>query len=165
MTAETLTADRAADSFPVFKPVGAGLVCAAYGTYEIAANVEDGDIFEMCKVPAGAVLLGGYFYGDDLDTGTETLDMDIGWAANGGSGTYDAADPDGLGNLGVLTGDTFATGNVSPVAGLMYPLSGKFAAGELPTFTKETTIQIEANAAANAGGTGTVSVVVFYVVP
>lgn len=165
MAAETLTSTRAAASFPVFQPVGSGIVCAAYGTYEIAANVEDGDIFEMCKVPAGAVLLGGYFYGDDLDTGTEALDIDIGWAANGGSGTYDSADPDGLGNLGVLTGDAFAAGNVSPVTGLMYPLSGKFAAGELPTFTNETTIQIEANAAANAGGTGTVSLVVFYVVP
>ncbi|MBT11841.1 MAG: hypothetical protein CMI02_07390 [Oceanospirillaceae bacterium] len=165
MAAETLTADRALADQPVFKPQGSGALAAAYGTYEIGANVEDGDIFEMCRVPAGAVLLGGWFYGDDLDTGTETLDMDIGWAANGGSGTYDSADPDGLGNLGVLTGDAFAAGNVSPVAGLMYPLSGKFATGELPSFTKETVIQIEANAAANAGGTGTVSLVVFYVAP
>jgi hypothetical protein len=164
MAAETLTSTRAGDAFPVFKPTGAGLLCAAYGSYTIGAAVEDGDIFEMCKVPAGAVLLGGWFYGDDLDTGTESLDMDVGWAANGGSGTYDAADPDGLGNLGVLTGDAFAAGNVSPVAGLMYPLSGLFATGELPTFTRETTIQIEANAAGNAGHVGTVSVVVFYTV-
>ena len=165
MAAETLTATRAADTFPVFTPTGAGLMCAAYGTYAIGAAVEDGDIFEMCKVPAGAVVLGGWFYGADLDTGTEVLDMDIGWAANGGAGTYDAADPDGLGNLGVLTGDAFAAGNVSPVAGLMYPLSGLLATGVLPTFTKETTIQIEANVPANAGHTGSVSVVVFYCVP
>ena len=165
MAAETLTATRAAASFPTFQPTGAGLVCAAYGSYTIAAAVEDGDIFEMCKVPAGAVLLGGHFYGDDLDTGTETLDMDIGWAANGGSGTYDAADPDGLGNLGVITGDVFAAGNVANVAGIHYPLAGKFLEGELPTFTAETTIQIEANAAGNAGHTGTISLVVFYVVP
>lgn len=165
MTAKTLTATRAASTFPVFQPTGSGLVCAAYGTYAIAANVEDGDIFEMCKVPAGAVILGGYFYGDDLDTGTEALDMDIGWAANGGSGTYDSADADGLGNLGVLTGDAFAAGNVSPVAGLMYPLSGLLATGVLPAFTAETTIQIEANAAATTFAAGSVSVVVFYCVP
>lgn len=165
MVAETLTADRAAAGFPVFEASGAGILCAAYGEYTIAANVEDGDIFEMCKVPANATVLGGWFYGADLDTGTETLDMDIGWAANGGSGTYDSADPDGLGNLGVLTGDAFAAGNVSPVTGLQYPLSGVLAAGTLPTFTKETTIQIEANAAANTGGTGAVSLVVFYVTP
>ena len=165
MAAETLTAARAAASIPVFKPIGSGLVCAAYGTYAIGAAVEDGDIFEMCKVPAGAVIVGGMFYGADLDTGTETLDMDIGWAANGGDGTYDEADPDGLGNLGVLTGDAFAAGNVSPVAGLMYPLSGILATGVLPSFTRETMIQIEANAAGNAGHTGSVSLVVFYVVP
>lgn len=165
MAAETLTATRAASTFPTFKAIGSGIVCAAYGTYEVAANVEDGDIFEMCKVPAGAVILGGMFYSDDLDTGTEALDLDIGWAANGGSGTYDSADPDGLGNLGVLTGDTFAAGNVSPVAGLIYPFSGVFADGDLPTFTNETTIQIEANAAAGTFTAGAMSLVVYYVVP
>ena len=165
MAAETLTAARAASNFPAFKANGGGIVCAAYGSYTIAAAVEDGDIFEMCKVPAGAVLLGGNLYSDDLDTGTEALDMDIGWAANGGSGTYDEADPDGLGNLGVWTGDAFATGNVANVAGINYPLAGKFLEGELPTFTRETTIQIEANAAAAGGHVGTMSVVVYYVVP
>jgi hypothetical protein len=164
MAAETLTSTRAAASFPVFKASGSGIVCAAHGTYAIAANVEDGDIFEMCKVPAGATLLGGYFYGADLDTGTETLDMDVGWAANGGSGTYDSADPDGLGNFGVLTGDAFAAGNVSNVTGLNYPLNGLFATGVLPTFTAETTIQVEANAAAATFAAGSISVVAFYVV-
>jgi hypothetical protein len=165
MAAETLTATRAASTFPVAKPIGAGVLCCAYGSYDIAAAVEDGDIFQMCRVPAGAVIVGGHVYADDLDTGTETLDMDIGWAANGGSGTYDAADPDGLGNLGVWTGDVFAAGNVANVVGIHYPLAGKLLEGELPTFTRETVIQIEANAAGNAGHTGTVSVVVFYVVP
>ncbi len=165
MVAETLTSTRAAATFPVFKPSGAGLLCCAYATYEIAADVEDGDIFEMCKVPAGAVIVGGTFYGDDLDTGSETIDMDIGWAANGGSGTYDTADPDGLGNLGVLTGDSFAAGNVSPVTCLVYPFSGVLSNGDLPTFTNETTIQIEANAGAATFVAGAVSLVVYYVVP
>lgn len=163
MAAETLTSSRAGATFPVYKALGAGLLCCAYGTYEIAANLEAGDIFQMCKVPAGATVVGGYFYGDDIDTGTETLDMDIGWAANGGSGTYDSADADGLGNLGVLTGDAFAAGNVSPVAGLIYPFSGVFADGDLPTFTRETTIQVTANAAAATFTAGAISVVVFYV--
>ena len=164
MVAETLTATRAAAGVQPFKAHGDGLLCAAYGTYEVAANVEDGDIFEMCKVPAGARILAGFFYGDDLDTGTEALDMDLGWAANGGSGTFDSADPDGLGNLGVLTGDVFAAGNLSPVAGLIYPFSGVLADGDLPFFTKETTLQIEANAAAGTFTAGAISLVVFYVV-
>lgn len=164
MAAETLTAARAASTVPVFKGAGGGAVCAAYGTYEIAANVETGDIFKMCKVPGGATIIGGWFYGDDIDVGTEALDMDIGWAANGGSGTFDSADADGLGNLGTLTGDAFAAGSTSPTAGLIYPFSGVFADGDLPTFTYDTTIQITANTAANSFSAGAVSIVVLYVV-
>ena len=165
MVAETLTATRAAAGFPSAHYAGAGVLMCAHGTYEIAANVEDGDIFEMCKVPAGATIVGGYVYADDLDTdATETLDMDIGWAANGGSGTYDSADPDGLGNLGVWVGDAFANPSVSASAGNVIPFSGVLADGDLPTFTAETTIQLEANAAAATFTAGAVSVVVFYVV-
>lgn len=165
MAAETLTGTRAASTFPVFQPTGAGLVCAAYGTYAVAANTEAGDIFQMCKVPAGAVILGGSLYGADLDTGVETLDLDVGWAANGGTGTYDAADSDGLGNFGVATGDSFALGNVANVAGLSYPLAGLLVTGVLPSFTAETTIQVIANAACATFAAGSISVVVYYVVP
>jgi len=164
MAAETLTAVRGAAGFPIAHYAGAGVLQCAYGSYTIAAVVEDGDIFEMCWVPAGAVIVGGYFYGADIDTGTEVLDMDVGWAANGGSGTYDAADPDGLGDLGALTGDAFVAGNVSPTVGLMYPLSGRLSVGILPFFTKKTKIQVEANVPSNAGHTGVISVVVWYVV-
>lgn len=165
MTAETLTATRAADSFPVYQAQGSGAVCAAYGTYEVAANVEDGDIFEMCKVPAGARILGGWYYADDMDTNaSETLDMDIGWAANGGTGTWDSATPTGLGNLGVSVGDAFATPNIGATAGTIAPLQGVLADGDLPYFTKETTIQVEANAVAATFAAGAISVVVLYVV-
>lgn len=163
MTAETLTATRGHKNFPgPAAPQAAGQLMVAWGEYNIPAAVEDGDIFEMCWVPAGAVIHGGYFIGADIDTGTETLDMDIGWAANGGSGTWDAADPDGLGNLGVLTGDAFAAGNLSNVAGLLYPFFFTTAAGRCPRFTKKTLLQIEANDAGNAGHTGYVTLVVFY---
>jgi len=73
----------------------------AWGTYTLAANPSQNDVIEFCKVPAGATVIGGFFQGADIDTGTEALDIDIGWAANG----TDAADTDGFGNLGVLTGD------------------------------------------------------------
>ena len=120
----------------------------------------------MCKLPAGAVVLGGHLYAADIDTNaTETLDIDVGWAANGGSGTYDSADSDGLGNFGVITGDAFATGNVSNETGVHYPLAGLLATGVLPSFTAETTIQVLFNATAATFSAGSVSVVVFYVVP
>lgn len=156
MAAETLTGTRAAADFPVFQPRGAGALAVAYGTYAVAANVEDGDIFELCKIPAGAVVVGGFFSTGDLDTGTEVLDIDLGWAANGA----EAADPDGFVNSGVLTGDAItdllaAGSNMRP-----FPM----ATGPL-TFTAETTIQAEANVAANAFAAGTIYACVFYIVP
>lgn len=156
MVAETLTATRAATGFPVAGEGLAGSMMVATGTYELAENVEDGDIFEMCKVPANAVVVGGWIMGDDLDTGTETLDMDAGWASNG----TDVADPDGFGNLGVWTGDAIT--GLKPVAGIYYPLQGVLFADGPKKFSAETTIQIEANAAAATGGTGTLSIVVLY---
>ena len=155
MAAETLSADRAALTFPVFKASGAGLLCVAWGTYDLAANVEDGDIFEMCRVPAGATVVGGYIIGEDIDTGTEALDMDVGWAANGD----EVADPDGFGNLGVWTGDASVT---KPEVGTLIFLGGVLRVDGPKTFNAETLLQIEANAAANAGGTGRITLVVWY---
>ncbi len=158
MAAETLTATRAASTFPVYKPQGAGALAFAYGTYEIGAAVEDGDIFEMCRVPAGAVVVDGFVRADDIDTGTETLDMDVGWAANG----TESADPDGFGNLGVWTGDAVA--GIKPETMNYFPFNGVLKDGP-QAFSAETVIQLEANAASNAGHTGTVYVGVYYIVP
>ena len=156
----TFTAARAASTLPVFKPSGAGIVCAAYGTYEIGTALSAADIVEFCRVPKGAVVIGGWLYGDDIDTGTETLEIDVGYSANG----VDSADPDAFLNSGVISGDAFATGNVSNVAGICYPLFGVLKDGPL-SLSDETTIIGTWTAAANAGGTGTVSVVVHYIVP
>jgi hypothetical protein len=158
----TFTSTRAAASFPVAQSHTAGAMNVAYGTIEVAANPADGDIYQMCKLPANSTIVGGCVYGDDIDTGTEVLDIDIGWAANGGSGTYDSADPDGLGNLDVWTGDPFALGSISIVAGNVFPITGILSDGDLPTFTAETMIQLEANVAANSFTAGAVSVVIYY---
>lgn len=155
----TLSATRAASTFPVFKGVGAGNLCVAYGTYEVATNPTAADIIEFCRVPKGAVVVGGWLMGDDIDTGTEAFDIDIGWAANG----TDAADPDGFGNFGVLSGDVIT--ELKPVAGLYNPLQGVLLTSGPQAFAAETVIQGVVNAAANAGGTGTLSLVVLYVVP
>jgi len=135
-------------------------MCAAYGTYELATAPSAADIIQFCRVPANAVILGGFLYGDDIDTGTETLEIDVGYAANG----TEAADPDAFLNSGVISGDAFAAGNLSNVAGICYPLFGVLKDGPL-TLSAETIITGTITAAAQAGGTGTVSVVVWYVVP
>lgn len=156
MVAETLTATRAASTFPVFQSHQSGVLCVAYGTYSITAAVEDGDIFEMCRVPAGATVLGGYIQSGDLDTGTEALDMMIGWAANGD----EVADPNGFAVADVFTGDV--TENYGGAGNLRF-LGGVLATAGPKTFNEETLIQVEVNTAANVWANGYITLVVQYV--
>jgi hypothetical protein len=158
--ATTFTATRAATTAPAFQPSGSGILCAAYGTIEVAANPTAGDTYNMCRLPAGAVVLAGRIYSDDLDTNaTETLDLDVGWAANG----VEAADTDGFGNLGVLGTDTVA--GVKPEAGYNYALGGLLVTDGPVAFTAETVVTVTCVATAATFAAGTLSVVVYYVVP
>lgn len=156
----TFTAARAASTFPVAKPYVGGVLCVAHGTLEVTANPANGDVYQMCRVPAGAVVTGGWILSDDLDTNaTETLDIDVGWADNG----VDVADPDGFGNLGVMGTDTVA--GFKPEAGYQYPFGGVLITDGPKTFAAETIIQVTANAAAATFAAGTLSVVVYYTNP
>jgi hypothetical protein len=91
-----------------------------------------------------------------MDTGTEALDLDVGWAANGA----EDADADGFCNSGVLSGDAITDLVAAGINYRPFPM----AAAPL-TFTKTTTVQAEANAAAATFASGTIFVVVYYVVP
>jgi hypothetical protein len=155
MVAETLTATRAASTFPVAQGHTAGAVHVAWGTIAVAANVEDGDIFEMCKVPANATIIGGWLHCEDMDTGAEALDLMVGWAANG----TDAADPNGLMLAKVLTGDISVH---LDVASTWIPLQGVLTGAGPKTLAAETTIQVEANAAATTFAAGQMTLVVLY---
>lgn len=156
MAIGTVASTRAATGFPVASGGTAGDLKVAFGTYDIGAAVADGDIIQMCRLPRNATVVWGVVYGEDIDTGTEALDMDIGWAANGD----EVADPDGFGNGGVITGDAVG----SAEAGVFFPFGGVLKTGGPKTFNAETLIQIEFNVAANAGGTGRLTLVVHYVV-
>lgn len=154
----TLTGARAASNFPVPSISSTqGVLQVAWGIYNLAANPSQNDVIEFCKVPAGATVIGGFLQGADIDTGTEAFDIDIGWAANG----TDAADTDGFGNFGVLSGDT--TTERLPVAGIYVPFINVIQDSGYKTFAAETKIIGTVNAAANAGGTGVLKVVVFFV--
>ncbi len=156
MTAETLSAARSAATLPVFRATGAGIVCAAWGTYPIAvAALEDGDIFEMCRIPAGATVIGGWVQAQDLDTGIEQVDFMIGWAAN----ADEIADPNGLLLAGVKTGDISVH---LDVASTWMPLAGVLLASGPKTFTAETLIQVEVNAAQATPQAGQLTLVVLY---
>jgi hypothetical protein len=150
-----VASSRAAANFPV---PGTGVLRVAHGTYEHATNLAATTIIEYCRLPKGAVLVGGWWGGDDLDTGTEELNMDIGWAANG----VDLADPDGLGNLDVITGD--ASVHLG-AAGIWYPFQGVLLASGPITFGAETVLQAVVNVDAATGGTGTTSMVAYFYVP
>lgn len=152
----TLTATRAAAGVPVAGHGFAGNLKVAYGVYTLAANPTIADIIQFCRVPKGATVLGGYLMGADIDTGTETFDMDIGWEANGD----EIADPDGFGNFGVISGDVIT--ELIPVAGIYRPLQGVLLTAGPKTFNAETIISGTVIAAANAGGTGVLSLVVFF---
>jgi hypothetical protein len=155
----TFTATRAAAAYPTTKHHGAGLLQVAYGTYDVSIEPVPADIYKMCKVPAGAVVLDGFLRHEDIDTdGSETMDLDVGWAANG----TEVADPDGFGNFGVQPGDA-VTGYL-PEGGVRLPFMGVLKDGPV-TFTQETTITVTCVDDPATFTAGTITVVVYFVVP
>lgn len=156
MTAETLTSS---DLGAIGGHGLGGNLKVAHGTYSLTSAVEDGDIFEMVRLPAGATVVGGYLMGTDMDTNdTEELDMDIGWAANGD----EVADVNGFGALGTITGDASVH---LPAGGMFFPLQGVLFTAGPKTFNKETVIQVEVNTASATWANGVMTLVVFYVMP
>lgn len=155
----TLTSTRASATLPVAGHGFGGNMKVAYGTYTLAANPTAADIIRFCRVPKGATVLCGWLMGADIDTGTETFDIDIGWEANGD----EVADPDGFGNFGVLSGDVIT--ELKPIAGILNPLQGVLLTAGPKTFNAETIISGTVIATAAAGGTGALTVIVMYALP
>lgn len=150
----TVTAARAASTFPAFKAIGAGILCRAYGHYDFAAEPPAAEVLEICKVPAGGVILGGFIRMHDMDTNaTETLDFDVGTAA----------DTDAFGNFGVNTGD--AVVGYLPEGGILLPLHGTLASDGPVTVTADTVIQVTFVDDPATFGQGNVTVCVDYVCP
>ncbi|HEY7823645.1 MAG TPA: hypothetical protein VIG24_12460 [Acidimicrobiia bacterium] len=117
-------------------------------TYEIATALSAADIVTMVRVPANFTIWHGWLMGDDIDTGTETLELDVGIAGN----------TDKFLNSGVITGD--AVTGIKPETGILYPLFG--GGSELPwTPAEATDVIITVTAAAAAGGTGTLSLFLY----
>lgn len=157
-------------------PVGHGLsgnLKAWWGKYTYTSAPSANDLFNICKVPKNSLALWGFICAEDLDTGTETLDIDVGFTANGGGDatvtTADGttwtnensgvADDDAFVNGGVFTGDAItdlkaAGWNFRP---FLFGTGPKF-------FSEETQVQGKIVGAANAGGTGTVYVLIIGIV-
>lgn len=155
----TTTNARAAASFPAHTG-GPGRLLAAWGTQAWAAEQAAADIWVACKVPAGATVLGGYLMCSDMDSnGTETIDIDVGYAANGAV----VADPDAFGNFGVLTGDAVA--ELLPEGGQHLVFHGALATGGPITFTRDTDITVTFVDDAATFAAGQTTLVVHYVCP
>ncbi len=141
-----------------------------YGSYTIASALSANDLINLFKLPKNCLIVGGHMSTTDIDTGTEALEIDVGFTANGGgAATFVHADGTTYTNnnsgsasatafidSGVLTGDTVtdlvAAMNFRPVQGVK---SGPMF------FSEETVVQAKITAAANAGGTGTVFVALY----
>lgn len=162
----TFTGPRAERKMPTVGHGYGGTPIVVRGYINVAANPADGDIYELCWTPPKFLMFWGMWSLADIDTGTEALDIDLGWAANGGTSGDTArsmdgtewtdvgyqADPDGLSNAGVLTGDAVANLTAAGAsARLILP-------GQPLYFHSKTLIQAEANAAANAFTAGYMNV-------
>lgn len=158
----TYTATNAASGVPVAGHGSAKTKKQAHGVYNVAASLAVGDIIRLCRVPKGAIVTGGRFYGTKMETTSSgaALDMDIGWEANG----TDAVDADGFGNLGVL--HTPAVTGIKPEADVFsYPLAGVLFTAGPKTFAAETIISAIVVASATSWASGYVGAVVDYELP
>jgi hypothetical protein len=148
---------RAAAGVVPFKPDRLGGSAIAFGSYAVAANPTANDNYALCKVPAGVAIIGGKFWSGDLDTNVSpTVDIDVGYLADGPN----TGDLDAFGNFGVLNGT--AVTNYLPEAGILLPLNGVLVTGPFIT-TRE--IIVAATFIANAATfqAGTISVALEYV--
>jgi hypothetical protein len=145
-----------------------GVVHSAVGRVDVTVNPVDNDIYRLVTIPAGAIIMSAEFWVGGLDTNdNETLDIDFGWASNGGSTeTYTASDgtvytnafgtgtPDGFVNAGVHVEE----GNYDSATATNFVLTGfKYA-------SRDTTIQAECNATAATFAAGPISCRIDYMI-
>lgn len=102
----------------------------AWGTIEITANPAPADIYQMCKIPKGAVIVGGRLLGERLGSGTSA--GSISYTLNVGiDGTLKVTDATSYGTastsnaLGTIASiDYAAVVGVRGESGLDMPLGG-----------------------------------------
>ena len=125
----------------------AGDLKVLFGSIDIATAHSAADTINLFTAPAGFTPLFGFLQGADIDTGTETLELDIG--ITGDTTKYL--------NSGVISGDVVT--DIKPVAGIWMPLAEELFTVVPTEFTSDTDIIATVTAAAQAGGTGVVTVV------
>ena len=130
-----------------------------YGTYHFtSAGPAAADSVVMCRLPKGAVILGGRFRGGLMESSTSgaSLDMDIGIISGD-------TDTDAFGNLGVVVGA--AKTGIQVESGYNYPFGGVLFSGGPLTLTKESEIGLTVVASATNYQSAWLSLEVDYILP
>lgn len=124
----------------------AGNLKVLMGSFTITTALAIGSVIQMFAIPKGFTPLFGALQGSDLDTGTETLELDVGITG----------DTTKFLDSGVITGDTIANEKIT--VGIKIPLQEDLMTVKPTAFTADTTCIVTVTAAAAAGGTGVVTV-------
>ena len=156
MAAQNFKTTKAAQPAPFY--AAAGVLMSQYFTYTLPEVPEVGDTYDFFKLPRGAQPVGGEVVFTDIDTGTETFELDIGIANAETDATIDA---DYFLNSGVITGDAVTPALTNGAERRVF--NGPFP-GE-PLLLQDTYVRGTVIAVAAAGGTGTVTVRVDYLCP
>lgn len=142
----------------------------AFGTIEITTAVAAADIITMCRLPKGAVVVGGRILGDKLASGataaSESLTIAIGidQAAVTGDGTSVGAASMVNSLLGTQILSGIAVSTTKPETGYNMPLGGLLITNGGFTVGAEANVNIVIQASAGGGSfsSGTLSLEVDY---
>lgn len=117
------------------------------GEVNIATALSASDTVTFFTAPKGFTPLFGWLKGADLDTGTETLEIDVG--ISGDATKYL--------DSGVISGDTVAGGKIT--VGISLELQEELMTAAMTAFTADTPIIGTFTAAAAGGGTGVLKLI------
>lgn len=148
------------DQQAVSVAAGTSVQCL-YFQYDITTAAAATDTVTVGYLPAFAVPIGGWFSAADIDSGTESLDIDLGIAANG----VDSVDTDFFMNGGIFTGDVPDDADFMGVP--TNHANFRHFAGPFPVVQlgARTEVKLLFNAVAQAGGTGKLTVCILYLTP
>jgi len=124
-----------------------GSLKVLFGSHTFAVAPGAADVVKMFVIPAGFTPLFGWLQGADIDSGTEALELDVG--VTGDTTKYL--------NSGVITGDTIANEKIT--VGIKIPLQEDLMTVKPTQVTANTDCIVTVTAAAAAGGTGVITVV------
>lgn len=119
-----------------------------FGTYTGAGALSAADTINMFTMPKGFTPLTGWLVGGDADTGTETLELDVGITGDGQKFL----------DSGVITGDTGSPDEKITV-GVRLPLQEELMTVKPTELTADTDLIVTVTAAAATGASVPITVI------